>query len=83
MSVLCGEKIFFLFCATKNLSLCRFPKSFILLQNGGLLARKSFSVMRHKIDLFFCGVRGKIFGIFLCERGLFHIQVLKKIVERS
>lgn len=39
--------------------------------------------MRHKIDLFFCGVRGKILGIFLCERGLFHIQVLKKIVERS
>ena len=39
--------------------------------------------MRYKIDLFFCGVRGKIFGIFLCERGLFHIQVLKKIAERS
>lgn len=39
--------------------------------------------MRHKIDLFFCGVCGKIFGIFLCERGLLHIQVLKKIVERS
>jgi len=77
------KKFSFCFARQKNLSLCRFPKSFILLQNGGLLARKSFSVMRHKIDLFFCGVRGKIFGIFLCERGLFHIRVLKKIVERS
>ena len=63
MAVPCGEKIFFLFCATKNLSLCRVPKSFILLQNGGLLARKSFFVMRHKIDFFWVGVRENLLDI--------------------
>ena len=60
MSVLCGEKIFFLFCATKKSIFLPLSKSFILLQNGGLLARKSFFVMR-QID-FFCGGAGKSFG---------------------
>jgi len=64
MAVPCSEKIFpFCFARQKNLSLCRFPKSFILLQNGGLLARKSFFVMRHKIDFFWVGVRENLLDI--------------------
>lgn len=63
MSVLCGEKIFFLFCATKKSISLPLSKSFILLQNGGLLARKSFFVMRHKIDFFWVGVRENLLDI--------------------
>ena len=57
------KKFSFCFARQKNLSLCRFPKSFILLQNGGLLARKSFFVMQHKIDFFWVGVRENLLDI--------------------
>ena len=56
------KKFSFCFARQKNLSLCRFPKSFILLQNGGLLARKSFFVMR-QIDFFGVGVRENLLDI--------------------